>query len=93
MSWRKNLNNHAIFSHLRESQHKQILLNKSQHILALHDGEIFIWNHCNSSIATCNLKYLIGKSQDELHTLAFQVYSVFIRIVFVSTLDFYVNFW
>ena len=67
------MNNHSIFSYLRDVQHDSKPELEAQNIFAISNGEIFVWNHFNSSIITFNLKFLIGKTENEANASSFQV--------------------
>ena len=63
MNWRQILNDHKLFQSLKKSLDKIKPELDSKDTLAIHDGEIFVWNPYNSSILTTNLKLLVGKNE------------------------------
>ena len=72
-NWRRNLNDHSIFTKLRGNVEHFPNHIDSTNILCIKDGEIFIWDAYNSCILTTNIKFLVGKNESEIKTLAHQV--------------------
>ena len=62
-AWRTVLNKHQIFDELRKYKDDQKLLIDSTNILAIQDGEIFVWDSYNSHLLTTNLKNLVQRDE------------------------------
>ncbi|XP_074641709.1 nucleoporin 88-like [Tubulanus polymorphus] len=57
-SWRKILNDHEIIHNLRITNEHIATSLKIKNLIALHDGDIYIWNSYSACISTINLKFI-----------------------------------
>ena len=60
--WRKFLNENDIFKLLRKNCEKNTVTPNSKDVVAVTDGELFVWDACSNSVLTTNLKLLAMKS-------------------------------
>lgn len=64
MHWRTVLKDQPIFRKLRESQARSKRQSDSRNILALNDGDLFVWDAHKSCIYTSNLKLLLNSGKE-----------------------------
>ena len=62
--WRKKLNEHHLFDSLRENKEKQRPPKECRKLLAIKDGEIFVWDAYRTCLLTTNLKSLAQKQEN-----------------------------
>ena len=59
----KNLNQHSIFDALRQNKDRLKPLNESKRLLALKEGELFVWDNYRTCVFTTNLKSWSWKNE------------------------------
>lgn len=58
MDWRKTLNNHKIFCHLRELKDKIQKEEDCQRWMVVYDGQLYLWNPYKAVVHTANIRSL-----------------------------------
>ncbi|CAH1800974.1 unnamed protein product [Owenia fusiformis] len=66
-TWRNFLNEHPIFDEIRQANANQRVPTESLDILAVEDGEVFVWNASTANILTANLKNFVQKNDRSAH--------------------------
>ena len=71
--WRFRLNQHKIFDILVEHKEDITSGTDSKDLLAVKDGDLFVWSSYNQSLLTTNLKNLVTGSDDVNERKPYQV--------------------
>ncbi len=88
--WRKKLNEHHLFESLRENKEKQRPPKECKKLLAIKDGEIFVWDAYRTCLLTTNLKSLAQKQENPCQVGSSKVHTKAVKITFLTvfpTLD------
>ena len=74
ITWRNRLKNHKIFADLALSNKDIRVDSECLNLIAVKDGEIYVWDPNTMSVMTTNLKNLIKKTErDDVSRVEYQV--------------------
>ena len=77
IAWRNRLKKHKIFDDLAKTNKDIGVSSACRNLIAIKDGEIFVWDPNSASVMTTNLKNLIRSSDTEDRSRA--SYQVFVN--------------
>ena len=78
-AWRKVLNDQLIFKILRQSLDKRKATVDSSSLIAIKDGELYVWDNVKAHLLTTNLKNLVQQNERSgCYQVRFFIYFTFL---------------